>query len=276
MREALPVSERRACQVLDLARSSHRYASRRPPREARLLARLLVLHARHPRYGYRRMTVLLRREGWAVNRKAVQRLWALAGWQVKRIRCRRRLKRTHSHLVASRPGEIWCLDFMHDTTADGRGIRLLGVLDEFTREGLAFEPDRRWTAEDVIDLLDGLIWRHGAPTYLRSDNGPEFIADALRTWLSTAGIATLYIEPGCPWQNGRMESWNGKTRDEFLNRELLGSEEETAWLARQHLWEYNHERPHSSLGNLTPMEFKATWWAEHGGVAAGRVIEAQA
>ena len=276
VREALAVSERRACEVLEMARSSQRYASCRPPREARLLARLLVLHARHPRYGSRRMTVLLRREGWVVNRKAVQRVWALAGLQVKRKRCRRRLKRIHSHLVAEQPGDIWCLDFMHDVTADSRGIRLLGVLDEYTREGLAFEPDRRWTAEDVVDLLEGLVLRHGAPRYLRSDNGPEFIAESIRTWLTAAGIATLSIEPGCPWQNGRMESWNGKTREEFLDQELLGSEEETAWLAARHLWQYNHERPHSSLGNLTPLAFKAKWLAEHGGVAASRVRDVNA
>jgi transposase InsO family protein len=277
VREALPISERRACLVLDCARSSHRYASRRPPREARLLARLVALHLLHPRYGYRRMTVMLRRAGWTVNRKAVQRLWALAGLQVPRKRCKRRHgSAAHSHLVASRPGEIWCLDFMQDRTADGRSVRLLGVLDEFTREGLAFVPDRRMTAEDVIDVLEGLVFRQGAPAYLRCDNGPEFIADAIRAWLAAAGIATLYIEPGCPWQNGTMESWNGKTRDEFLDRELLGSVEETAWLATRHLWQYNHERPHSSLGDLAPLEFKAKWLAEHGGVAAGGMTEAHA
>lgn len=266
----MPVSERRACEVLEVARSSLRYQSRRPPREARLLERLVVLHRRHPRYGYRRMTVMLRRAGWAVNHKAVQRLWALAGLQVPRKRCRRRRGwRSHSHVVASRPGEIWCLDFMQDWTSDRRRVRLLGVLDEFTREGLAFVPDRRILAEDVIDILEGLVYRHGAPRYLRSDNGPEFIARAIQRWLTTAGIGTLYIEPGCPWQNGKMESWNGKTRDEFLDREELGSVEETGWLAARHLWEYNHERPHSSLGNLTPLEFKAKWLAEHGDVTAG-------
>ena len=276
VREALPVvSERRACAVLELARSSHRYESRRPPREARLLEKLLALHAAHPRYGYRRMTALLRRAGWTVNRKAVQRLWVLAGLQVLRKRCgKRRGRGAHSHLVAARPGEIWTLDFMHERTAEGRSLRLLGVLDEFTRECFAHVPDRRLTAEDVIDVLEGLVFRHGAPQYLRSDNGPEFVADAIQGWLAEAKIATLYIAPGCPWENGKMESFNGKCREEFLDWELLGSVEETAWLAERRRWHYNHERPHSALGYLTPLEFKAKWLAEHGGVAAGRMTEA--
>ena len=277
MREALPISERRACLVLDCARSSHRYTSRRPPREARLLARLVALHLLHPRYGYRRMTVMLRRAGWTVNRKAVQRLWALAGLQVPRKRCKRRYgTAARSHLVASRPGEIWCLDFMHERTAEGRSVRLLGVLDEFTRECLAWVPDRRLTADDVIDILEGLIFRHGAPTYLRSDNGPEFIANVIRNWLAASDIAALYIDPGCPWQNGKMESWNGKRREELLDRELLGSVEELAWLAERDRWTYNHERPHSMLGYLTPIEFKAKWLAEHGNVPANGMREAHA
>lgn len=193
-----------------------------------------------------------------MNRKAVQRLWALAGLNVPKRKCfRRPVPGKHSHLVASRPQEIWCYDFVQDRTKEGRTMRILNVVDEFTRECLAIEVDRRFTAEDVIDVLEVLVWRHGAPKYLRSDNGPEFVARVVQTWLKEARIQTLYIAPGCPWENGYAESFNGKFKDEFLDGELFGSFEECRFLSGRYLREYNYERPHSALGYETPAFFAA-------------------
>lgn len=256
VRGALPISERRACQVLDAPRSSLRYRSQRPPREARLVARLTVLAQRYPRFGYRRMTVLLRREGWEVNKKAVQRLWGLAGLHVPKRKCRpRRRLGEHTSLRAERPNDVWTVDFALDGTMEGRPVRLLSLVDEYTRECLELWAARRLTAEDVVDVLAWVVAQRGAPRHLRSDNGPEFVAEALRTWAQHAGVETVYIAPGCPWENGFVESFHGRLRDEFLNRELFGSVEECRVLAGQWREWYNEERPHSALGYVPPSVF---------------------
>lgn len=223
------------------------------------------------------MTVLLRRKGWEVNKKAVQRLWALAGLNVpKRKRIRRHPQGPYSHLKASRPREIWCYDFVQDRTKDGRAVRMLNVLDEYTRECLALEADRTFKAEDVIDVLEVLVWKYGAPTYLRSDNGPEFVAKKVKDWLAEAGIQTAYIEPGCPWENAHVESFNGKFRDECLDMEDLGSLEECQVLSARYKWDYNFVRPHSSIGNLPPAVFAAKVMSGGPGLAGTPMVENRA
>ena len=185
--------------LVDQARSTYRYQSCRPSREQRLRARLTVLAHRHPRYGYRRMSAVLRAEGWEVNRKAVQRLWGQAGLQVKARRCpRRKVPGRHCHIRGCRPNEIWSYDFVRDRTKEGRPIRVLSVVDEYTRTCLALAVGRSMTAEDVVDVLEGLMWRHGTPTALRSDNGSEFVAQVVQDWLHGGGVQTLFIAPGCP------------------------------------------------------------------------------
>lgn len=202
------------------------------------------------------MTALLRREGWEVNRKAVQRLWGEAGLQVRARKCRRRkAPGKHCHIKASHPREIWSYDFVKEWTKEGRPVRVLSVVDEFTRECLALAAGRSMKADDVIDVLEGLMWRHGSPTALRSDNGPEFVARSVQDWLHGGGVQTLYIAPGCPWENGFVESFHDKLRDELLDREIFGSLEECQVMLDNFREEYNTERPHMSLKYATPAEF---------------------
>jgi transposase InsO family protein len=217
---------------------------------------------KHPRYGYRRIHALLVRAGWRVNRKRVQRLWRAEGLKVPlRQRKRRRLGGSGNGCTrkkAEYKNHVWSYDFTLDETANGKRLKLMPVVDEFTRECLEIEVERSLTAEDVVCTLAYLFRVHGEPEYLRSDNGPEFIANAVRSWLTTAGVKTLYIEPGSPWQNAYVESFNGKIEDELLGRELFTSLSEAKVLVEQYWVEYNHERPHSALGYRTPAEFAAT------------------
>jgi transposase InsO family protein len=220
------------------------------------------LSTKHPRYGYRRVHALLVREGWRVNRKRVQRLWRAAGLRVPpKQRKRRRLGTSENGCVrkrAERRNQIWSYDFTMDQTADGKRLKLMPVVDEFTRECLAIEVERSLTAEDVISTLSYLFQVHGEPEFIRSDNGPEFIAAAVQEWLAGSGVKTLYIAPGSPWENAYVETFNGKLEDELLGREIFHTLTESKVLVEQYRMEYNHERPHSSLGYQTPAEFAAS------------------
>jgi transposase InsO family protein len=239
-----------------------RYEGRTGDEERRLVERLWFLSRAHPRYGYRRVTALLRAEGWRVNRKRVQRLWREHGLKVpQKQRKRRRLGCSANGAArrrAERRNQVWSYDFVEDRTADGRRLKLLPIVDEFTRECLTIEVERSLTAQEVVGTLQYLFELRGAPEFLRSDNGPEFIAQAVRSWLSATGVGTLYIEPGSPWQNAYSESFNSRLRDELLNREVFETLAEAKVLTEDYRLEYNHRRPHSALGYRTPAAYAAT------------------
>jgi putative transposase len=248
----------RACALVQLARSTFRYLAH-PRDDTELLAQIRELVARYPRYGYRRISVLLRRTA-RINEKRVRRLWRQQRLQVQRVR-RRRLRRPRpARLVATYPGHIWAYDFVEDALADGTPLRILTVMDEFTREGLAVDVALTTSAERVIGVLSALIAQHGAPAYLRSDNGAEFVATAVQAWLAQCGVQTLYIDPGKPWQNGKEERFNGTVRDECLNLYQFYSVAESCVRISTFRHHYNHERPHSRLGYLTPFAFKTAWY----------------
>ncbi len=255
------VSERRVCQVLGQPRSTQRYAVRERDDEKPLVQLMLTLARRHPRYGYRRIWALLRLDGFRVNRKRVYRLWRKEGLKVPRKqRKRRRLGHSGNGCVRHRAehiNHVWCYDFVSDQTVDGRTVKFLTIEDEYTRECLAIEVERSITSREVIETLRYLLEVRGAPEHIRSDNGPEFIAKALRAWLAESGVKTLYIEPGSPWQNGFNESFNGKLRDELLNGELFTSLTEAKVVTEDYRSAYNHRRPHSSLGYETPAAYAA-------------------
>jgi len=254
------VSQRRACALLGQPRSSQRQEPSLPPEgEERLVERLLELVRQRPRFGYRRIWALLRREGWRVNRKKVYRLWRHVGLKVPRKqRKKRRLGQDVNGCARHRPeykDHVWAWDFFHDRTSDGGPLKWLTLLDEYTRECLALEVRRSLTAEAVRDVLAGVVRQRGAPAHLRSDNGPEFMAAVLRAWLTKEGVGALYIEPGAPWQNGYAESFNGKVEDELVKGEEFVSVLEARLLAAEWQRDYNEVRPHSSLGYRTPAEF---------------------
>jgi putative transposase len=260
------VSQRRAARALDLARSSIRYAPVLRDEQAALARRIEELAGTHPRFGYRRIWALLDREGWTVNKKAVRRLYRQAGLKVTEPRANPKPRREHGqdknacHLRPSRgKGDVWTWDFIFDRTSDGRSLKWLSIVDEYTRECLALEARRGMTAQDIrIILAEVAAQRGGPPCRMRSDNGPEFAAEVIRSWLGERGSGTLYVAPGSPWQNGYAESFHSKVRDEFLNREEFESEPQARALGAIWKGEYNTERPHSSLGYKTPAEFAAT------------------
>jgi len=227
-----------------------------PDDEPRLIDRIVALASKFGRYGYRRITALLRREGWRVNHKRVERIWRREGLRVPRRQPKRgRLWLGDGSCVRHRPeypNHVWSYDFVADRTHDGRPLRLLTVIDEYTRENLALPVERRLNSQDVLDVLRDLFVARGAPAYIRSDNGSEFTAAAVRDWLDRVAVKTLFIEPGSPWENGYNESFNGKLRDELLAREIFYSLREAKVLVEQWRWEYNHVRPHSSLGYRPP------------------------
>ena len=250
------VSERRACRVLGQVRSTQRRWRSPPDDEAKLLRRMVELATEYGRYGYRRVTAMLREEGFRVNHKRVERLWRREGLKVPAKQPkRRRLWLTDGSCVRIRPGSrnhVWSYDFLFTRTSDGRALRLLTVIDEFTRECLAIDVARRITSDDVLGRLTQLFIERGAPQYLRSDNGPEFTAQVVRDWLERVGVQTLYIEPGSPWENGYIESFNGRLRDELLNGEVFDTVREAQVLCDQWRRHYNAVRPHSSLGYRPP------------------------
>jgi transposase InsO family protein len=262
LQERFGVSQRRACRVLGQARSTQRQEPRRKEGEEALVRRLLELVRQHPRYGYRRIWALLRREGWRVNRKRVYRLWRKQGLKVPRKQRKKRRLGSSVNSCVRRPAEhkdhVWAWDFLHDRTHDGGPLKWFTLVDEYTRECLALEVQRGMTAQAVSLVLAGVVRERGAPAHIRSDNGPEFIARVLRAWMSAAGLETLYIEPGAPWENGYAESFNSKVRDELLNAEEFANLLEAQVLGKEWKRAYNEERPHSSLGYRTPAEFGAT------------------
>lgn len=262
MQRKLNVSQRRACRVLGQPRSVQRYEARRDTeQEQRLVARMHELVRKHPRYGYRFITAKLRQEGWRVNFKRIYRLWRREGFKVpKKTRKKRRLGHSGNSCVrrcAEHKDHVWTWDFIHDRTVTGKPLKWFAITDEYTRECLALEVDRSITADRVLDILTNLFFTRGVPEHIRSDNGPEFIAQAIRRHGEQAGLEMLYIEPGAPWENGFAESFFSRLRDELLNVEEFMNLEEARWFAKRRLKEHNEERPHSSLGYRTPAEFAA-------------------
>ena len=256
------VSERRACRVVDQPRSSQRYLSTKADKDAALTQMIVALSGQNPRYGYRRVWALLRREGWEVNKKRVHRLWREADLKVPagRRRKRQRLGSSENGVARRRAeylGHLWSYDFAMDTTEDGRRLKMMPVVDEYSRECLALEVERSITSEEVVKTLDRLFAERGAPRFIRSDNGPEFIAQAVKRWLAASGVETLYIEPGAPWENAYSETFISRMRDELLDREEFANLKEAKVLAEDYREHYNHHRPHGALGYLTPVEFAA-------------------
>jgi len=257
------ISERRTCQVLGQSRSTQRYAKHPRTDEAKLLAEMRRLARRHPRWGSPRIYDALRKRGWTVNHKRIERLWQEEGMQVPKKQQKRRrmtLGGSENSCVrkrALRPNHVWSYDFIEDRTEKNRKLRMLVVLDEFTRESLAIEIAWSWTARRVVDVLGYLFAVRGIPEHLRSDNGPEFVAQAVTRWLYQAGVKTLFIAKGSPWENGYIESFNSRFRDELLNRELFTGLEDARWVVDRWRLDYNHHRPHSSLDYQTPAAFAA-------------------
>lgn len=224
--------------------------------EERLAARIIALATQYGRYGYRRITALLKEEEWQVNHKKIERIWRKEGLKVPQKQPKkRRLWLNDGSCIRLRPehkDHIWSYDFVMARTSDGRSFRILTILDEYTRECLAMRVDRHISSQDVIDQLYELFLLRGVPKHIRSDNGPEFTAKKIRDWLTELGVKTLFIEPGSPWENGYIESFNGKLRDELLNREIFTTLIEAKILIEQWRWEYNHVRPHSALRYRPP------------------------
>jgi putative transposase len=255
--QKLKVSERRACKVLEQARATQRRNLSSPSDENQLTDDIIALATKYGRYGYRRITALLNNEhGWRVNHKRVERIWRKEGLKVPKKQPKRaRLWLNDGSCIRLRPeykDHVWSYDFMIDRTADGRAFKILNIIDEYTRECLAIMVARKITNQDVIDLLFQLFIFRGIPKHIRSDNGPEFTAKAIRKWLNRLGVKTLFIEPGSPWENGYIESFNGKMRDELLNREIFTTLYEAKVLIEQWRREYNHVRPHSAKNNQPP------------------------
>src|SRR6516165_105069 len=251
-------SGRAACRFLRLARATYWYRVRPPtPRQQRLAWRLRELSEEHPRYGYRRIAALLRREGWTAGKRHIQRLRRAAGLRVPPTR-RRQVRRglsTGLPTKATRRGHVWTWDFIADWTVRGGALRMLTILDEHTRECHVLRADRALRSQDVLEWLKKAIAEHGAPQYLRSDNGPEFIAREVQRWLAQKRIKTIYIDPGSPWQNGFVESFHGRFRDECLNREQLWTLSEARVVIEDYRERYNHLRPHSKLGYESPARY---------------------
>ncbi len=250
------VSERRACRVVGQARSTQRREKHVPSDEPPLVKRMIELACQYGRYGYPRVTVFLREEGFRANHKRIERLWRREGLKVPRRQPkRRRLWLNDGSCIRLRPAHrdhVWSYDFVQDRTSEGRPIRMLTIIDEYTRECLAIDVDRNLTSEDVLDRLTQLFVTRGVPDHIRSDNGPEFTAKRVREWLGHLGVKTLFIEPGSPWENGYVESFNGKLRDELLNVELFDTLLEARILVERWRTHYNTVRPHSSLGYRPP------------------------
>jgi putative transposase len=259
----LGVPERRACRVLGQHRSTQRKPPSTPDDEAALTADIVALATRYGRYGYRRITALLRHAGWRVNRKRVERLWRREGLKVPRKQPKKgRLWLGDGSCLRLRPdhpNHVWSYDFVEDRTHDGRKYRMLNVIDEFTRECLAIRVGRKLNSVDVVDLLSDLFILRGVPGHIRSDNGPEFIAKAVRAWIAAVGATAAYIEPGSPWENGYCESFNSKFRDELLDGEVFYSLAEAKVVIESWRQHYNSNRPHSALGYRPPAPEVVLW-----------------
>jgi putative transposase len=252
------LSARRACTLFSVARSALNYRSRMPAKDAPVIARMQELSAQYPRYGYRRIRIFLGRDGHRLGIARAHRLWQAAGLQVPRKRPRKRVAAARPRPQApTGPNQVWSYDFVFDRCANGQQLKCLTVTDEFTKQGLAIDVDGRIRSPRVIEVLSRLVSARGAPAFLRSDNGPEFVSKALLSWIVEQGITTALIEPGKPWQNAVTESFNGKFRDECLSLEWFRSRAEAKVIIETWRQHYNDVRPHSSHGYLTPNEFVA-------------------
>lgn len=255
--QARGVSQRRACALLSVARSTLGYESRLAAKDAPVLGAMRELAGQYPRYGYRRIQVFLERRGFALSADRTHRLWRAAGLQVPRKRPRWRVASCRPRPLAAQAGnQVWAYDFVFDACANGQQLKCLTVIDEYTRECLAIDVAGGIRSRRVIEVLAKLVSVHGAPKYLRSDNGPEFVSRAILKWLATANIDTALSDPGKPWQNGSNESFNGKFRDECLSMEWFRNRIDAKIVIESWHRHYNEVRPHSSLEQLTPMQFK--------------------
>lgn len=257
---ALGHSSRQACGLLGVARSTLGYCPIRAEKDAPVIAAMRALSARYPRYGYRRIRIFLAREGYPMSPDRAYRLWRQAGLQLPKRRPRRRIATNRPRpLPPQGPNHVWAYDFIFDSCANDQQLKCLTVVDEFTAECLAIDVAGSIRSKRVIEVLARLISEHGAPAALRSDNGPEFVSNAILKWLLDTRIDTALIDPGKPWQNGVSESFNGKFRDECLSMEWFQSRTEAKVVIEQWRRHYNQTRPHSRHNYLTPVEFKALY-----------------
>lgn len=257
------LSLRKACHLFRVARSGLRYRSALQDRDKQPRETMRELSQRYPRYGYRRIRIFMGRAGHAMSAGRTHRLWRSEGLQVPRKRPRRRVAASRPRpLPAAGPGHVWAYDFVFDACADGRQLKCLTVIDEWTRESLAIDVAGSIRSGRIIEVLTKLVSVHGAPKFLRSDNGPEFVSAAVLKWLTDEGIETAHIAPGKPWQNGTDESFNGRFREECLDQEWFRTREEARVIIESWRVHYNDVRPHSSLGYLTPNEFKRIYTEE--------------
>jgi putative transposase len=267
LQERFGVSERRACRVAGQPRSTQRLGAPEPgDEELALRAFLREFARRRPRWGWRRAYTAARQAGWTVNRKRIHRLWRAEGLRVPYRKKKRPLRGIGAPVAAMcpiRPNVVWALDFQFDQTSDGRTLKLLNVIDEYTRECLAIDVARSIDADGVVTCLDRIAAQRGAPAYVRFDQGPEFIAYAVADWCRFNRTGTVFIDPGSPWQNAWIESFNGRLRDEFLNGQLFTSVLEAEILLEAWRIDYNNERPHSALGWRPPAEFAKEWLHNH-------------
>jgi putative transposase len=260
------VSRRRVSRALGLARSNLRYTPVVSDEQAALARRIEELAGLHPRYGYRRIWALLEREGWSINKKTVRRHWRHLGLKLAKPRANPRPRRPHgqdANACHLRPSlgkdDVWTWDFLFDRTSNGRSLKWLSLVDDYTRECLALEARRGMTADEIRVILSDVAAKRGGPPHrVRSDNGSEFAADVVRSWLESSGSGALYVAPASPWQNGYAESFHSKLRDEFLDREEFESQVQAQAMGLLWKEEYNTERPHSSLAYKTPAEYAAT------------------
>ena len=257
MRQKLGPSERRACRTIGVARSTQRYEASPGNNDDSLRLALIRLAKQYGRYGYRKIAELLRIEGWQVNHKKVERLWREEGLQIpQRHKKRKRLYHKDSSVIRLRPrykNHIWSIDFVHDKLANGRPYKMLTVLDEYTREALCVAVRTRMGNAEVLEALYPLFLKHGRPVFIRSDNGPEFIAENFQTWLTRVGIKPIRIYPGSPWENGYNERFNGTLRREVLNAEWFTSIRQAEVVIKAWLTQYNHIRPHQALNMRPPV-----------------------
>jgi putative transposase len=268
LQRVLGISQRLACRIVGQHRSTQRHQRVEPDRDRALRAQLRRLSRAHPRWGYRRVHAQLVKQGWVVNRKAIQRLWREEGLRVPSRRRKRQRLGTSTcpadRLAAEHPDHVWALDYQFDQTEDGRRLKLLNVVDEHTREALTIMVDRRIDADATVAALDRLVAERGtAPRCIRCDNGPELTANALRDWCRFSGADASYIEPGSPWQNPYVESFGSRLRDELLAVEAFNTLLEAQVLVEDWRIEYNTVRPHSALGYLTPTDYANAWTTTH-------------
>ena len=256
LRDRFKVSQRRACKMLRQPRATQRYLPNIQVDEKPLTRRIIELASMFGRYGYRRITALLQEDGWWVNHKRVERIWRREGLKVPKKQPKRgRLWFNDGSCIRRRsegPNDVWAYDFLQGRTHDGRSFRMLTLIDEFTRECLSIDVSRQMNSEDVLERLTWLMVTRGVPNHIRNDNGPEFTAKVVRKWLERVGVRTLFIEPGSPWENGYVESFNGKLADELLEREVFYTLHEAKVLIERWRILYNTIRPHSALGYRPP------------------------